>query len=159
MTVSSSARTGVWTYREWMPWKVQALILGLLAFVLVILQVDGKLTPLSALVSVAIFGGLSVMISSWTMRVDDAGFHWASAVGVPRKSVPHDEIDTVELVEVNTWDRGAWGPRSNMAGGTGLIRASGPRFCNTKSDGTYIEATCSDAETAVAALAKGGIDA
>lgn len=155
----TSERTGVWTYREWMPWKVQAFVLGSLAFVLVMLLVDGKFSHLSALIAVVVFGGLSVMISSWTMRVDDAGFHWASAVGVPRKSVPHDEIDTVELVEVNTWDWGGWGPRSNMAGGTGLIRASGPGFRITKSDGTYIEATCSDAETAVAALAKGGIDA
>ena len=137
-----------------MPWKVQAFVLGSLAFVLVMLQVDGKFSVLSALISIVIFGGLSVMISSWTMRVDGAGFHWASAVGFPRKSVHHDEIDTVELVEVNIWDWGGWGPRSNMAGGTGLIRASGPGFRITRTDGTYVEATCSDAKAAITALAK-----
>lgn len=79
------------------------------------------------------------------------GFSYRSPLGIPRGIISHEEINKAEPVEINAGDWGGWGWRKNGSG-TGLITRSGAGIRITRSNGTYVEASCADAPTATALL-------
>lgn len=88
---------------------------------------------------------------SWKLKVDSRGFSYRSPLGIPRGIISHEEIKKAEPIEIKPGDWGGWGWRKNGSG-TGLITRSGEGIRITRSNGTYVEASCKDAPTATALL-------
>lgn len=104
-------------------------------------------TVLTALVMV-----LAVWVTwGWRLRIDDTGLTYRSLAGMPRKHLPHNDIATSELIQVNPSDWGGWGWRKNTAG-TGLITQAGPGIRITQTNGRILEISTDDAAAALEVL-------
>ena len=147
--------TVVWFRNETMsPW-IQALLYAVDGGSVLLCIASG--TPLwSTLILVAVLGLAMLTSSSWRLRVDDHGFSYRSALGVPGKQLPYDDICYAEAVTVRPMEWGGWGWRFNGTG-TGLITGSGPGIRITRTNRKVIEMTCGDAERGLAALKHYGV--
>lgn len=125
----------------------------------VVLVVVGRLDGESARASLGYLTVVLLLVlsaSSWRLRVDAEGFRYRSILGLPRTSVPYEEIAFAELVTVHPGEWGGWGWRFNGTG-TGLVTAHGPGIRITRTNRKVIEMTCGDAERGLAALKYYGV--
>lgn len=125
------------------------IILGIAAAMTIVFVflIPGWITLLTAVITVV----ACLATWGWRLRVDAHGFSYRSFLGIPRGHIPHDTIDSVELIEVNPGNWGGWGWRQNGSG-TGLITASGPGIRLTRTNGRILEVSTTDAPTAVGLL-------
>lgn len=138
----------MWTKTEKFTNPLQAILIGVMVLI-VALAVTSKSWILYL---VAILGLFAVLSSwSWALKIDSKGFSYRSLIGIPRSTIPYSEIEEVQVVDINPSSWGGWGWRINSSG-TGLIVRSGQGIRIKRANGKILEASCEDAETAVALM-------
>ena len=63
-----------------------------------------------------------VMFLGVNVRVDARGTHWQLFTGIPRGTIPHDEVTRAGAVDIRPGDWGGWGWRMSLQGRAILIR-------------------------------------
>ncbi|MGO1950068.1 MAG: DUF1648 domain-containing protein [Mycobacteriaceae bacterium] len=139
------------TLNPWIQIGTYGLVVGLIIFGLV--QGDSTMSSLGSIAFVVL---VVVSCSTWRLRVDADGFSYRSVLGLPRSSVPYDEISFAQLIDIHAGEWGGWGWRFNGMG-TGLITRSGPGFRITRTNRKVIEVPCEDAERCLATLRHHGV--
>ena len=101
-------------------------------------------------------GVLALVILATVMfrvRVDAEGLKVVSPLGVPRFSVPLDQIVDVRVVSVNPMaDFGGWGVRKGLDGRTGVVLRRGDAVEVSRASGSTFVVTVDDATTAAGLL-------
>lgn len=106
-----------------------------------------------AIVVVAFVGLLAVTNTVWRISADHRGLIARGVFGWPRKSIPLDDIRSVQVVTVNpTRDFGGWGWRWGGNGRTGIILRAGDAIEVTTTDGKRFVVTVDDAVTGAGVL-------
>ncbi|CAN5256965.1 hypothetical protein BH11ACT5_BH11ACT5_19220 [soil metagenome] len=89
----------------------------------------------------------------WTVRIDSRGFTARSVLGVPRFTVPIENVEAAASVPSGaTGGFGGWGLRWGGPGRVGIILGSGEALEVHKRDGGAIVVTTADSERAAALL-------
>ena len=100
--------------------------------------------------------GLVVLVAamfSWVVRVDEAGLSVRSTLGVPRTTIPLDQVARASATTVRCFaEFGGWGWRTARDGRTGILLRSGEALEVTRTDGSVFVVTVDDAETAASLL-------
>lgn len=137
-----------WVHTEQLNRPLQViLIITLVALVAAAILLDHWLLYLLPIVTV-----FAILTSwSWTLKIDSRGFTYRSPLRIPHATIPYSEIENAKVIEINPGDWVGWGWRIKPSG-TGLIAQGGKGIRIEKRDGKALEASCHDAETAVALL-------
>ncbi len=112
-------------------------------------------TPI--LITYLVIMGFVVLASAgalfWTVRIDSRGFVARSVLGVPRFTVPLEDVEAAVSVPTGaTAGFGGWGLRWGGAGRVGIILGSGEALEVRKRSGGSIVVTTPDSERAAALL-------
>lgn len=138
----------VWIKTETIKKPIQAILIISLIFMLTLPLIFNNWI----IYLIILFSIFAILTSwSWTLRVDSRGFTYRSPLGIPNSTITYPEMKEVKVVEISAGDWGGWGWRISPSG-TGLITRSGKGIRIKKSNGKILEASCEDAETAVALL-------
>lgn len=146
----------VWT-RNATPqsWVFAALFGGiflLLAVVVVSLALAGA-SYWSTLAIGIVLVPVAIGTSFWRVRVSAAGFSVRSLLGLPRFTVPIEEIESARVTQVSPLgDFGGWGIRFGSNGRLGVVVRSGDALEVSRRTGRTIVVTVSDAESAAALI-------
>ena len=149
---------GVWLRSTGPSGPVFGLVVGTLALVATVGIVA---LLLSAPPAVAIgYASLLVVVAAavagtlfWRLRVTENGFVARSALGVPRFTVPIDEVASAAVITVNpVRDFGGWGLRWGGAGRWGIVTRAGEAVEITRRNGRALVVTVGSAEKAAALL-------
>ncbi|SDC64638.1 Protein of unknown function [Sanguibacter gelidistatuariae] len=96
---------------------------------------------------------LMAAMFSWVARVDEAGLHVRSSLGVPRTHIPLDEILQARATTVRCFrEFGGWGWRIGRDGRVGVVLRSGDALEVTRTGGGVFVVTVDDAQTGAALL-------
>ena len=136
-------------------WVFAALFGGiflLLAVVIVVLAVSGA-SYWSTLVIGIVLVPVAIGTSFWRVRVSAAGFSVRSMLGLPRFTVPIDQIESARVTRVSPLgDFGGWGIRFGSNGRVGVVVRSGDALEVSRSTGRTIVVTVADAASAAALI-------
>ena len=136
-------------------WVFVALFGGmlvLLAGVTIALAVDGA-SYWSTLGIAIVLVPVAVGTSFWRVRVSAAGFTVRSLLGLPRFSVPIDQIESARVTQVTPLgDFGGWGVRFGSHGRLGVVVRAGEALEVSRLTGRTIVVTVSDARSAAALI-------
>lgn len=145
----------VWFRTESMsPW-VQAFLYAVTGVSILACILSG--IPLWSMLVLITLIALAMLTScTWRLRIDSRGFSYRSALGIPKKQIPLDEISHAEAVTINPMEWGGWGWRLN-GNGTGLITSGGPGVRITRTNRRVVDVTCSDADRALSTLKHYGV--
>ncbi len=101
----------------------------------------------------ALLAALLATMLSWVVRVDPAGLVVRSALGVPRTTVPADEVVRADVVQVSPLrDFGGWGWRAGRDGTVGIVVRAGEGLRVERTGGRALVVTVDDAATGAALL-------
>lgn len=135
---------------------VLAAVFALLVFLIVLLSGSPEAAGgVGILLGVTVLmAGVTVSMSVFRVRIDEAGLAVDSAVGWPRVRIPLDDIRRVEAVpHVSPMGEfGGWGMRWALGGGSGVVLRSGPGIRVQRRSGEVFTVTVDDAETGTALL-------
>jgi len=96
---------------------------------------------------------VAVGSSFWRVRVSSAGFTVRSLLGLPRFTVPIDQIESARVTQVSPLgDFGGWGVRWGSKGRIGVVVRSGEALEVSRKHGRTIVVTVEDAESAAALI-------
>lgn len=124
-------------------------VLALVAFA--VLTTDGRAWPV--LVVPVVVGALLLGLSSYTVRVDDAGLQVRALLGIPFWRIAPERIASAGVVTVAPLaDFGGWGVRIGGNARTGVITRRGEAIQVRRRDGRALVVTVDDAGTAAALL-------
>ena len=157
MKLGASER-GVWLRSTGPSGAVFGLVVGTLASV----ATAGIIAlALSAPLGVALaYAALLVVVAAlvggtmfWRLRVTDSGFVARSALGVPRFTVPMQDVASAAVITVNpVRDFGGWGLRWGGAGRWGIVTGAGEALEITRRNGRVLVVTVDGAEKGAALL-------
>ena len=144
----SDGHTAVWSGRT-PPSRALAFVLGSQVVVAVILGFLLSWWAALAMVPVALLIAASM---NYSVTLGPAGLRVAGVVlGLPRVTVPLDEISSASPGTVSAKSFGGWGVR--IAGETAVITRSGPALVVTRTDGAVLRVSLDNPEEPAAVMA------
>ena len=138
--------------RSWVFAALFGSIFLLLAVVVVTLALAGASYWITLVIGIVLVP-VAIGTSFWRVRVSAAGFSVRSLLGLPRFTVPIDEIESARVTQVSPLgDFGGWGIRFGSNGRLGVVVRSGDALEVSRRTGRTIVVTVSDAESAAALI-------